>query len=195
RGVGGSRGRAASGERREAGRCGHSRQRRALPLDLALRGRDMSTGKSPVVDRVALSPIVEALCVGAREFAQFPGGRIVLPSRDAVGRVVEDLRSIFFPGYFGTSDLDHEGLEYFVGAALARAMRHLEEEIRRGVAFTERHDYETCAHCGEFAARTTRIFLSRVPAIRDLAHSDIDAAYEGDPALHHRDEAVFAYPG
>lgn len=155
----------------------------------------MSAGKSPVVDRVALSPIVEALCVGAREFAQFPGGRIVLPSRDAVGRVVDDLRSIFFPGYFGTSDLDHEGLEYFVGAALARAIRHLEEEIRRGVAFTERHDYETCAHCGEFAARTTRIFLSRVPAIRDLAHSDIDAAYEGDPALHHRDEAVFAYPG
>ncbi|HEY0876586.1 MAG TPA: serine O-acetyltransferase EpsC [Vicinamibacterales bacterium] len=155
----------------------------------------MSAGKPPVVDRVALSPIVEALCRGARELAQFPGGRIVLPSREGVGRVLDDLRSILFPGYFGTSDLDHESLEYFVGAALARAMRHLEEEIRRGVAFIDRHDYETCAHCGEFAARATKSFLARVPEILDLVHSDVDAAYEGDPALRHRDEAIFAYPG
>lgn len=155
----------------------------------------MSAGKPPVIDRVALSPIVETLCRGARELAQFPGGRIVLPSREGVGRVLDDLRSILFPGYFGTSDLDHESLEYFVGAALARAMRHLEEEIRRGVAFIERHDYEACAHCGEFAARATRSFLSRVTGIRELARSDVDAAYEGDPALRHRDEAIFAYPG
>jgi serine O-acetyltransferase len=155
----------------------------------------VSAGKPPVIDRVALSPIVESLCRGARELAQFPGGRIVLPSREGVGRVLDDLRSIVFPGYFGTSDLDHESLEYFVGAALARAMRHLEEEIRRGVAFVERHDYEACAHCGEFAARATTSFLSRVPAIYELTHSDVDAAYEGDPALRHRDEAIFAYPG
>jgi serine O-acetyltransferase len=155
----------------------------------------VSTAKPPAIDRVALSPIVEALCNGARELAQFPGGRIVLPSREGVGRVLDDLRSILFPGYFGTSDLDHESLEYFVGAALARAMRHLEEEIRRGVAFIERHDYEACGHCAEFAARATRLFLSRLPAIRELAHSDVDAAYEGDPALRHRDEAIFAYPG
>ncbi len=119
----------------------------------------------------------------------------MLPSREGVGRVLDDLRSILFPGYFGTSDLDHESLEYFIGAALARAMRHLEEEIRRGVAFIDRHDYETCAHCGEFAARATRSFLARVPEILDLVHSDVDAAYEGDPALRHRDEAIFAYPG
>jgi serine O-acetyltransferase len=155
----------------------------------------VSDGKPPAVDLVALSPIVEALCRGARELAQFPGGRIVLPSRDTVGRVLDDLRSVLFPGYFGTSDLNYESLEYFVGATLARAMRHLEEEIRRGVAFTDRHDYETCAHCGESAALATKSFLSRMPAIRELAHSDIDAAYEGDPALRHRDEAIFAYPG
>jgi len=155
----------------------------------------VSAEKPPAIDLVALAPIVEALCRGARDLGQAPGGRLVLPSRDVVARVLDDLRSILFPGYFGTSDLDHESLEYFVGAALARAMRHLEEEIRRGIAFIERHDYESCAHCSEFAARTARSFLSRVTAIRELVHSDIDAAYEGDPALRHRDEAVFAYPG
>ena len=155
----------------------------------------MSATKTPAVDLVTLSPVVDALCKEARGLAQFPGGRIVLPERHAVIAVVEDLRSVLFPGYFGTSDLNDESLRYFVGATLARALRHLEEQVRRGYAFTERHDYETCDHCAAFAQGVTQAFLARVPAIRALVHSDVEAAYEGDPALKSREEAIFAYPG
>jgi serine O-acetyltransferase len=38
-------------------------------------------------------------------------------------------------------------------------------------------------------------FLGRLPEVRRLAASDVEAAYEGDPALRSRDEAIFAYPG
>jgi serine O-acetyltransferase len=151
--------------------------------------------KTPAVDLVALAPVVERLCAEAQGLVRFPGGRVVLPERAAVIGVVEDLRSVLFPGYFGTSDLNDESLRYFVGATLARAMRRLEEQVRRGYAFTERHDYETCDHCAEFAQKATQAFLARVPAIRALVHSDVEAAYEGDPALKSRDEAIFAYPG
>jgi serine O-acetyltransferase len=149
----------------------------------------------PAVDLVALSPVVDALCKDVERLARFPGGRIVLPSRDAVIQIVEDLRSVLFPGYFGTSDLNDESLHYFVGATLARALRRLEEQLRRGHAFTERHDYETCDHCAQLAQAATKAFLGRVPAIRRLVDSDVEAAYEGDPALRSRDEAIFAYPG
>jgi serine O-acetyltransferase len=153
------------------------------------------TAGKPAVDLVALSPVVDALCQDVERLARFPGGRIVLPSREAVIQIVEDLRSVLFPGYFGTSDLNDESLHYFVGATLARAMRRLEEQLRRGHAFTERHDYETCDHCAELAQAATKAFLGRVPAIRRLVESDVEAAYEGDPALKSRDEAIFAYPG
>jgi serine O-acetyltransferase len=149
--------------------------------------------KVPAVDTVALAPVVDALCGGA--VGAFPGGKMTLPSRDAVIELVEDLRSVLFPGYFGTNDLHDESLHYFVGATLARAMRALEEQVRRGVAFTERHDFESCEHCGEMARSVTRAFLARVPEIRRLVLSDVEAAYEGDPALKSRDEAIFAYPG
>jgi serine O-acetyltransferase len=155
----------------------------------------VSAAKTPAIDLVALAPVVDALCGDTKDLSQFPGGRIVLPSREAVIGVVEDLRSVLFPGYFGTSDLNDESLHYFVGATLARAMRHLEEQVRRGYAFTERHDYETCDHCAAFAQQVTKGFLARVPAIRRLVRSDVEAAYEGDPALKSRDEAIFAYPG
>lgn len=156
----------------------------------------MSPGtKTPAIDLVALAPVVDALCKDVTELAQLPGGKIVLPSRDVVIQIVEDLRSVLFPGYFGTSDLNDESLHYFVGATLARAMQLLEEQVRRGIAFGERHDYETCDHCAEFAQQVTKTFLGRVPGIRRLVRSDVEAAYEGDPALKSRDEAIFAYPG
>jgi serine O-acetyltransferase len=155
----------------------------------------VSAPKTPAIDLVALAPVVDELCRDSRDLARFPGGKLVLPSRDAVIQVVEDLRSVLFPGYFGTSDLNDESLHYFVGATLAKAMRALEDQVRRGVAFGERHDYETCEHCTDFAQQVTKQFLARVPAIRRLVRSDVDAAYEGDPALKSKDEAIFAYPG
>lgn len=155
----------------------------------------MSSAKPPAVDQVALGPIVEQLCADTSALASFPGGRIVLPSREAVIQIVEDLRSVIFPGYFGTSDLHRESLHYFVGATLARAMRHLEEQLRRGLAFAERHDLESCDHCGTRAQEITKALLQRIPEIHRIVHSDVDAAYEGDPALRSRDEAIFAYPG
>ncbi len=155
----------------------------------------MNATKTPAIDLVALAPVVNELCRDSKELARFPGGKILLPSRDAVIQVVEDLRSVLFPGYFGTSDLNDESLHYFVGATLARALRALEEQVRRGVAFGERHDYETCDHCADFAQRATQLFLGRMPTVRHLVRSDVEAAYEGDPALKSRDEAIFAYPG
>lgn len=155
-----------------------------------------NASKTPAIDMVALAPIVDQLCKGAGGLAgPSAGGRIVLPSREAVIEIVEELRSVLFPGYFGTSDLHDESLHYFIGATLARAMRALEEQVRRGVAFSERHDFETCVHCGDTAEAVTKAFLARLPAIGALLRTDVDAAYEGDPALKSRDEAIFAYPG
>ena len=156
----------------------------------------MSEPKKKVIEVGALAPVVEALCREAAALSGFAGdGRMTLPSRAAVISVVEDLRSVLFPGYFGTSDLHDESLHYFVGATLARALRVLEEQICRGLAFSERHDVDTCTHCAGASSAAARTFLGRLPAIRRMAASDVEAAYEGDPALKSRDEAIFAYPG
>jgi serine O-acetyltransferase len=145
---------------------------------------------------VALSEVVDELCRAAGGLgAARPGGRIVLPLRESVLGCVEGIRAVFFPGYFGTTDLADEHLHYYVGATLDRVLHALEEEVRRGIAFAERHDYETCAHCAVRAGEVTRAFLRRLPEVRRLVASDVDAAYEGDPALKIKDEAIFSYPG
>jgi serine O-acetyltransferase len=153
--------------------------------------------KEAPADAVALAPVVDQLCRDAvSQLRNRNGnGRLVLPSRDAVIECVEALRSVFFPGYFGTPDLHDESLHYYVGATLDRVLRLLEDQVRRGIAFAEKHDFETCAHCAERAAAVTRAFMARLPSVRQLVASDVEAAYEGDPALKSRDEAIFSYPG
>jgi serine O-acetyltransferase len=120
---------------------------------------------------------------------------MVLPSRERVIAIVEDVRSLFFPGYFGTQDLRGDTLSFHIGATLDRMRVVLDEEIRRAVAFAEKHDFEACPHCSIAAAEATRKFVGRLPFVRRLVASDVEAAFEGDPALRTRDEAIFAYPG
>jgi serine O-acetyltransferase len=139
--------------------------------------------------------VVDQLAAEASLLTGFPGGRAILPSRDAVIQLVEDLRSVFFPGYFGTSDVRAEALHFYLGATLERALQALEEQSRRAFAFFARHDYHRCDHCAEASRQATAQFLAHVPGIQRLVRSDVEAAYEGDPALKTRDEAIFAYPG
>lgn len=150
------------------------------------------TTKRPEVD---LRAIVDQLAKCGSPLAGLPGGQALLPSRDTVIEIVEALRSVVFPGYFGTADLREESLHYYVGATLEKAARTLEEQVRRAISFSERHDYHACAHCAAAARDAVAAFLVQVPEIRRLCLSDVEAAYEGDPALKSRDEAIFAYPG
>ena len=150
---------------------------------------------SPRTPPADLNDVVGQLCQDASVLADFPGGQVILPSREAVVSIVEDLRSVFFPGYFGTPDLRDESLHFFIGATVERALRTLEEQVRRALAFSERHDYRTCTHCADRSRQVAQAFLKELPEIRRLVASDVEAAYEGDPALKSRDEAIFAYPG
>jgi serine O-acetyltransferase len=147
-------------------------------------------------ERSELAAVVEALC-GADEKAcnGEMRSRWLLPSRNLLSDIVEELRSVIFPGYFGDAELSHESLHYYVGATLDRVMRDLQEQVRRGLCFGCDPSQIQMNECDERAAAVTRAFLGRLPAIRTLLLRDVRAAFEGDPAATSPDEAIFCYPG
>jgi len=144
-----------------------------------------------------LHALVEALCEPGHGVTRQHGRcamAMPLPSRDAVADLTEALRAVIFPGYFGTAELDAESLRYHVGATLDRVRRSLEEQIKRSFCF-ECSDPGTFPACAMRAEEVSRAFLNRLPAVQDLAAGDVQAFYEGDPALPNPDEAIFCYPG
>jgi serine O-acetyltransferase len=120
----------------------------------------------------------------------------LLPSRDALVKTVEDLRSVLFPGYHGSLDIDGDGLRFHVGATLDRVRRVLREQIRRGLCFgCEQAEPARCPRCDARTDLITGSFLSRLPEVRRLLATDVQAAFQGDPAATSPDETIFCYPG
>ena len=152
---------------------------------------------TPMPTRAPLADVVEALCQAnggmIRKSKRVPCAE-PLPSRETVHSVVEGLRSVLFPGYFGDSEVTTESLRYSMGNTLAQVRRGLREQIKRGICFSCQ-DKQHTGHCSAEADRITETFMAALPEIQKLVASDVQAAYEGDPALSTPDEAIFCYPG
>lgn len=117
-----------------------------------------------------------------------------LPSSKILSEIVDNLAAVLFPNRLGFPDLNDEGIDYFVGHALDSVLRQLHRQIGLELQFIAkqndlRHDTQN------LAAQITRAFAAQLPKIRTLIESDIQAAYEGDPAASSADEVLICYPG
>ncbi|GHV51766.1 serine acetyltransferase [Synergistales bacterium] len=110
---------------------------------------------------------------------------------DAVRDIIEDLRSLLFPGFFGQKKLKRDSIEYFVGELLEKLIYHLQKQITRALLNVNGGAREA-ERDADIAVRT---FLSRVPKIRGLLATDVQASYDGDPAAFNSDEIIWSYPG
>jgi serine O-acetyltransferase len=152
--------------------------------------------------RVSIGEVVERLCASPAVTARRAAGvGFEPPSRPVLIDVLEGLRSALFPGYFGLVQMT-EGLSFHVGAILEEKLRHLQEQILRGLVFARWQDRDGAGtpdqlrHRNEaHAAAAVSHLLARLPELQRLVLLDVEAAYTGDPAAISRDEVIFSYPG
>ncbi len=120
-----------------------------------------------------------------------------LPSREAIVEIVEAVLDLMYPGYFGRRDLRADNLKEHVAQSLARLYPRVEREIEHCLCYG-RERQALASEMGECAPRArelTQQFMARLPAIRVLLVSDVQAAFDGDPAATSLDEVILAYPG
>ena len=123
-------------------------------------------------------------------------GRIrELPSRKALFSVLEGLCAVLFPTHHGRSDLNGENIDYFVGNQLTLTLGLLQDQVRRGLLFASSPDEQSDAALDQRAVEITTTFAAELPAIRGLLFSDLQAAYQGDPAATSASEILLCYPG
>jgi serine O-acetyltransferase len=123
------------------------------------------------------------------ELGHLEGGS--LPSREIIWGIVEDLLRLLFPGFLDASELSAEHLAARTAARIASVEQRLRAEIEKGLRFRN-GSAEACSRNAETA---TFALLAAIPAIRDVLVTDIEAAYDGDPAAQGLEEIILAYPG
>jgi serine O-acetyltransferase len=123
--------------------------------------------------------------------------RAFLPSRDEIVACIGLLRQLMFPGYFGKQGLTSTSVRYRVGELVSELTDRLHEQIRHCLPFRNGDGTEPAQRtaCESEAAEIVSAFLARLPAVRAILSTDVQAAFDSDPAAQSTDETVFSYPG
>lgn len=124
-------------------------------------------------------------------------GHCPLPNYDEVIAATKDLKEILYPGYRRREGLHRGNVAYYVGDLVDRLHDRFTVQIGRAL----RHEAGATDDCdseNDFEAlgqAKTMLFLERLPELRRTLATDVQAAYDGDPACKSLDEVIFCYPG
>ena len=128
-------------------------------------------------------------------------GHCPLPSFEEVVAIMDELREVIFPGYRNRQGLHSGNIKYFVGDVIDRLHDQLTRQIGRALQHEDRVERDL-GDCGDeqvdYEAKGQAIamkFLESIPRLREILATDVQAAYDGDPACRSNDEVIFCYPG
>jgi serine O-acetyltransferase len=111
-----------------------------------------------------------------------------LPSQDTVSELARDFMHVLFPGYFENTSLAKDDVPAWLDRLLAKIEQRLTAETEKSLRFAK--DTNPAAN----ARRVANELLTRLPEIRRVVQTDVNAAYEGDPAARSVEEIIVAYP-
>lgn len=127
-------------------------------------------------------------------------GHCPLPSYEAVVRILMDLKDILYPGYRRNTNLHAGNIRYHVGGLIDSLHDQLTTQIARALRHEARvkNKHADCVEDIDFEAKgqaMTIELLKRIVPLRKTLATDVEAAFDGDPACQTTDEIVFCYPG
>ena len=121
-----------------------------------------------------------------------------LPSAKELEEIIDLSRSILFPGFYGKSSVNIETIKYQVGVSVERLHKLLSRQVMAGLCFDEdchcpnADDMRRCMQ--EEADMIAERVIAKFPTIRKILSTDIQAAFDGDPAAANQGEVISCYP-
>ena len=123
------------------------------------------------------------------------------PERDVIVDIVNKMLNILFPGYYRDKTYKFYNLENKISVLIEDVMYNLTDQI----AIALEYDDELKSAGGEatmgnacISVRSQMLaveFFKRVPKIRHMVNTDLQATFDGDPAADNKEEIVLCYPG
>ncbi len=119
-----------------------------------------------------------------------------MPSVDKLRVIVDKIRQIIFPGYYGEINLRNETLPYYIGVLIDEVFEMLSEQIYAGLCFDSKsEDIQDVSDKKDSAERIAIAFINGIAELRRVLITDVKAAYLADPAANSIGEVIFCYPG
>lgn len=121
-----------------------------------------------------------------------------LPSGKVLEEIAELARAIIFPGYFGRSNVNINTVEYHIGVNVERLHKLLADQVTAGLCFVQQEGEDNTNVPLEVikkqAQKITMRIIAKLPYLRKVLATDVEAAYNGDPAAINYGEVISCYP-
>ena len=109
--------------------------------------------------------------------------------------MIDLIREIIFPGYFGSTSLRPQTMQHYMGVYMDELYDLLRDQIFAGMCFECAEKTEDKIQKNkEMAGNTALEFMRYLPEIRQIMVTDVEAIYIGDPAAKSYGEVIFCYP-
>ena len=134
-----------------------------------------------VVDRI-LGDYAQGRDIDKIELRQYP-------DKEVINDIIRKLLRIVYPGYFRDKSFRMYNAKHHLSMLMEDVMYNLNREIKlvlqnEGIENAEEKAQEVCL-----------AFFEEIPQVRALVQTDVQAAFDGDPAATSKDEVIFCYPG
>ncbi len=119
-----------------------------------------------------------------------------LPSIQNLGKIINLVREILFPGYFGNTTLRTSTTAHYIGVYIDELYELLNAEIIAGLCFE--CDDKSAGKVVKHSSKANKIaldFIEYLPEIRRKLATDVEATFLNDPAARNFGEVIFSYPG
>jgi serine O-acetyltransferase len=117
--------------------------------------------------------------------------------KEKVYKVLHNLRSALFPGVYEKYPIDESNVNILIGNSIriaAMELSDLIENVLINQCQMKQKAARECRDCKDNANEMTIQFIKKLPEIRVTLSSDIQAAYNGDPATLSTEEILLSYP-
>lgn len=117
------------------------------------------------------------------------------PDTELIVDILDKMFKIVFPGFFR----DKTYRFYNLNSRLTVLLEDVMFNLNRQIAIALRQLPENCnlrdEEMTEKAEKITLEFFRKIPQIREYTETDVEAAFDGDPAAFNRNEIILSYPG
>ena len=113
------------------------------------------------------------------------------PDKDIIVDMINKLQRIVFPGYFKDRNYRIYNAKHNLSMLIEDVMFNLNRQLTLVFQSAGEQEAAAQAHSEDVSLK----FFRQIPAVRALVQTDLQAAYDGDPAATSVAEIIFSYPG
>ncbi len=117
------------------------------------------------------------------------------PDKESIIDMIKKLFCIVYPGYYRDKSFKIYNVNNNLSVLMEDIMYHLNKQVEIALKYDTQYDALNEEEIRETAQKKSIAFLKAIPKVRKYLDTDLQAAFDGDPAAYYKDEIVYSYPG